>query len=200
MLGSVPSFTFPSIKLEGEEYEALINVPEGLVGAEQPFKIEVLLNGRLFVPIQTTVLINELIDTKEPVQANTEVPKEASAEKPAEEPIVVPAQEIVSSNEAEPVVIRPQESFVAGVVVTVKKDNSLIQDIANKVTKKDNSILRAVESAQVEKEPILKDISKRIIKHPVHRISEPLPKVVAKKPEPIIIPEVQITRGEVVYL
>lgn len=44
---------FPAVKVQ-DEWEALVNVPETMCGMV-PFKIEVLLNGRLFTPVNTTI-------------------------------------------------------------------------------------------------------------------------------------------------
>lgn len=47
--------TFNATSLENGKYESLINLPSTLSEGSHPFKIEVLLNGRLFTPISTKI-------------------------------------------------------------------------------------------------------------------------------------------------
>lgn len=89
LLGETPALTFDAIKLAGNEYEALIDLPDTMKPGAHALKIEVLLNGRIFTPIQTSVTVEGEI--AEPV-APIELPA-SMAEVPAPEPTPAPAPE-----------------------------------------------------------------------------------------------------------
>jgi hypothetical protein len=55
VLGEAPAFSFPAIKLADGGYEVVIDLPRDLRAGAYPFKVEVLLNGRLFTPINHSV-------------------------------------------------------------------------------------------------------------------------------------------------
>lgn len=83
VIGQSPTLTFPAKELQNGKYESLLDLPQTLGEGSHPFKIEVLLNGRLFIPIQTSVnVIQENAKLVEPtVETNLILPKPAA--KPA---------------------------------------------------------------------------------------------------------------------
>jgi hypothetical protein len=68
IIGEAPGFSFPATKLEDGQYEVLIDLPKDLRLGTYPFKVEVLLNGRLFTPINHDVPIT---GPEAPVEAPT---------------------------------------------------------------------------------------------------------------------------------
>lgn len=65
VVGEFPAYSFPATKLTGGQYEVLIDLPKDLKPGSYPLKVEVLLNGRLFTPINRDVPVTG----EEPVQA-----------------------------------------------------------------------------------------------------------------------------------
>jgi hypothetical protein len=55
IIGESPSLTFPAKKLREDQYEVTIDLPSTMKEGKQPFKVEVLLNGRLFTPLNTSI-------------------------------------------------------------------------------------------------------------------------------------------------
>lgn len=55
VVGEAPAYSFPASKLSDGQYEVLIDLPKDLRQGTYPFKVEVLLNGRLFTPINHNV-------------------------------------------------------------------------------------------------------------------------------------------------
>jgi len=71
VIGESPALTFAAKELQNGKYESLMDLPSSLGEGSHPFKIEVLLNGRIFTPIQTSVnVVQKTIEvqkTAEPV-------------------------------------------------------------------------------------------------------------------------------------
>lgn len=71
VIGDSPALTFAAKELQNGKYESLMDLPSSLGEGSHPFKIEVLLNGRIFTPIQTSVnVVQKTIEvqkTAEPV-------------------------------------------------------------------------------------------------------------------------------------
>lgn len=92
VVGETPGFTYPAIKLANGEYEVTMDLPYDMKPGATPFKVEVLLNGRLFTPIQTSIDLQpvNLPDVTIAAPAVTLPPVEtpASAPAPAPEPTV----------------------------------------------------------------------------------------------------------------
>lgn len=79
VVGEAPAYSFPASKLSDGQYEVLIDLPKDLRLGTYPFKVEVLLNGRLFTPINQNVPV-----TGEEKQPASPTPAEIPAvEKPA---------------------------------------------------------------------------------------------------------------------
>ena len=57
VIGESPALTFAAKELQNGKYESLMDLPSSLGEGSHPFKIEVLLNGRIFTPIQTSVSV-----------------------------------------------------------------------------------------------------------------------------------------------
>lgn len=67
IIGDTPGFSFSASKLEHDTYEALVNLPKDLKSGSYAFRIEVLLNGRLFTPINHTIDVSNDV-TEQPEQ------------------------------------------------------------------------------------------------------------------------------------
>lgn len=101
VVGDSPSFTYPAKQLKEGSWEVDIKLPEGTKPGKLPFKIEVLLNGRLFTPITTLVEVAGAVADPVIVAAVTPPPKaepikvepiiKAEPPKPKKEPKVAPA-------------------------------------------------------------------------------------------------------------
>src|SRR5574343_875408 len=115
VLGSNPSASFDARRGNGDAWVCDIDLPLFLEASEVPFKIEVLINGRLFTPLSTTLKVDrtpkieaqvhepevEETEVPEPVQVSVEpevVPEEAPA---PVEPEPVEAEPVVDTNEEE---------------------------------------------------------------------------------------------------
>ena len=86
LIGETPALAFSALKLAGNEYEALIDLPDTIKPGAHQLKIEVLINGKLFTPIQTAITVEG---------AAPDVPVAEPAIEPAVEPeftVVVPVQ------------------------------------------------------------------------------------------------------------
>jgi len=75
VIGDSPAISFPAKSISEGKFEAMIDVPKSLGAGSHPFKIEVLLNGRLFTPINTQITV----ESKQPVSTPEfkETPKAA---------------------------------------------------------------------------------------------------------------------------
>jgi hypothetical protein len=82
VVGEKPSFMYDARSIGDSKFESLIELPLGTVAGNYKLQIEVLLNGKLFTPINTTVQIGEAkiesvqtVETKnEPVEQKIETP------------------------------------------------------------------------------------------------------------------------------
>lgn len=57
LVGSTPALAYPATKLTGTSWETTIDLPEGTKIGSIPFKVEVMINGRIFHPINTMIEI-----------------------------------------------------------------------------------------------------------------------------------------------
>ena len=57
VIGDVPGLSYPAIKLVDGKYKVAIDLPESFTPGSYPFKVEVMLNGRLFTPISTQISV-----------------------------------------------------------------------------------------------------------------------------------------------
>jgi hypothetical protein len=89
IIGEAPGFSFPATKLEDGQYEVLIDLPKDLRLGTYPFKVEVLLNGRLFTPINHNVPIT-----------GPDAPVEAPAVNPTPTPVPSPSLMATITTEA----------------------------------------------------------------------------------------------------
>lgn len=89
IVGEAPGFSFPATKLEDGMYEAIVNLPATLKPGSYPFKVEVLLNGRLFTPINHDVPVTGAEPAVEPPALNpTPNPVPTVEPAPAKAPVV----------------------------------------------------------------------------------------------------------------
>ena len=116
MVGEYPSLSFDATRLPTGEYEVIIDLPANFRVGPQPFKVEVLLNGRLFTPI------NKSIDVSAGDLAEESIPVPAPKPVPSPEPIKEPIKE--PTPQPPPVSAAKKESLLSALEnsVTAKKD------------------------------------------------------------------------------
>jgi hypothetical protein len=105
VIGDVPGMTYPATKLSDDKYEVVIDLPKTVNEGSLPFKVEVLLNGRLFTPISTQISVQR---DEKPAEVTVE-PAPAVVDAPAPAPTVAPAPSILKQTakvaEAVPVTV-----------------------------------------------------------------------------------------------
>ena len=67
VIGESPAVSFNAKSLSEGKFEALIDLPTSMTAGSYPFKIEVLLNGRLFTPINTQISVAAQTEEVKPV-------------------------------------------------------------------------------------------------------------------------------------
>ena len=67
VVGDSPAVSFNAKSLSEGKFEALIDLPKSMTAGSYPFKIEVLLNGRLFTPINTQISVATQTEEVKPV-------------------------------------------------------------------------------------------------------------------------------------
>lgn len=103
IVGETPALSFPALKLKDSEWEVMIDLPSDMKSGAQPFKVEVVLNGRLFTPIQTSIDVQAPSPAEGPVVAAPAItPPPVAQMTSAPEPAPAPAPAIVDLPEPEP--------------------------------------------------------------------------------------------------
>jgi hypothetical protein len=97
LIGEHPSLSFPATKLSNDEWEVIIDLPAGTKPGAHPFKVEVLLNGRLFTPINYSIDVSadDAVNAVEPVQVVA--PVQVAQVEPVQS-VPVPVQDTPKSN------------------------------------------------------------------------------------------------------
>lgn len=136
VLGESPSLMFPCTKNSDGKFSSVIDIPAGFSVGKYPFKIEVLLNGRLFTPINTSVdvtgadinvspAINQPVDATPlpPVEPEIIYPVDEDKEElaPAEVPEIVEVPEAQESSVSE--TPKPSEPKLMQMVLTSSEKN-----------------------------------------------------------------------------
>lgn len=102
LIGESPSFMFPAIELTTGKYECQIDLPDTFNEASHAFKIEVLLNGRLFTPITTIASVSFKGDKDEPIQEPV-IAKVSVIEPPVSETLVPSETKITTTTKTKAV-------------------------------------------------------------------------------------------------
>lgn len=109
VIGDVPGMTYPATKLSDDKYEVVIDLPKTVNEGSLPFKVEVLLNGRLFTPISTQISVQrdekpaEVAVEPAPTVAPTVVPTVVDAPAPTVAPVPSILKQTAKVAEAVPV-------------------------------------------------------------------------------------------------
>jgi hypothetical protein len=174
ILGEGPGLSFPATKLQDGQYEVLMDLPKDLKVGAHPFKVEVLLNGRLFTPVTHSVEVTG--------GATNPVP-----------PVVAPAVPVATPESVAPA---PTVSLMASVTETGAKSRAAISALEALAKK-------PVEQRVAPKhEPVRAKLTMADIAMTAEAI-EPTrkPKKAAKVPEAICTPTVPVTmtKGAIIY-
>lgn len=110
VVGDVPALSFPATKAAGDGYRATIDLPSSMAEGSYPFKVEVLLNGRLFTPISSQINVMKGLRAAEPApEPVTPV---------ADVPVISPAP---AAPQPKPVVRQEAKSMMKAVEETANK-------------------------------------------------------------------------------
>lgn len=136
VVGESPAVSFNAKSLSEGKFEALIDLPKSMTAGSYPFKIEVLLNGRLFTPINTQISVatqtEEVKPVDKPVLEKTEVKPAKSAPKAQEKGKLSRLESVVK----EPVQkLKPRKTTPATAPISESKIR--IADIANEAADRD---------------------------------------------------------------
>lgn len=136
VVGDSPAVSFNAKSLSEGKFEALIDLPKSMTAGSYPFKIEVLLNGRLFTPINTQISVatqtEEVKPVDKPVLEKTEVKPAKSAPKAQEKGKLSRLESVVK----EPVQkLKPRKTTPATAPISESKIR--IADIANEAADRD---------------------------------------------------------------
>lgn len=88
IVGEQPGFIYPAVKLADGKFEVLIELPESVQAGSYPFKIDVLLNGRLFTPINTQIDVVQ-VQTESTIESTSESAPESKSEAISDLPIEI---------------------------------------------------------------------------------------------------------------
>lgn len=161
IIGDAPGLSFPATKLEGGQYEVLIDLPKDMRLGTYPFKVEVLLNGRLFTPINHNVPVT-----------GPEAPVEAPAPNPAPEiklaepaPVKSTLMATVTTEKTEVAPAEPIKTPTAPVMSGLKKlANTPVFTKPAKVqeSKRSTISMADVANAAAAKEPKAKPAAQKV--------------------------------------
>lgn len=109
VVGDSPAYSFSATKVADGKFESVLDLPKDLPAGDYPFRIEVLLNGRLFTPINHSVSVAFESEAKPaPVAPAPETPTPAekpdvkrSLMKTVSEPAPLPRVPVQERNPAE---------------------------------------------------------------------------------------------------
>ena len=182
VVGDHPAYSFPASKISDGSYEVLIDLPKEIKTDKYPFKVEVLLNGRLFTPINTTI---EVAGEKQEEPKVAKTTAKAKKTEPAAEPVVLTQTEPMpfreADPEAKPVGLSGLEKLAKTPVfakpapaVEIKRIRISMADVAN-------------EAEKIEKPAAAPKAQKK-----------PTPKPAVVEARPVGIP-VSLTKGDIIY-
>ena len=139
VVGDSPAVSFNAKSLSEGKFEALIDLPKSMTAGSYPFKIEVLLNGRLFTPINTQISVatqtEEVKPVDKPVLEKTEV-KPVKPVKPVSK-VQVQAREKGKLSRLESVVKEPIQKRKTAPAAPISESKIRIADIANEAADRD---------------------------------------------------------------
>ena len=142
VIGESPAVSFNAKSLSEGKFEALIDLPTSMTAGSYPFKIEVLLNGRLFTPINTQISVaaqtEEVKPIDEPIIEKIEV-KPVKPVKPVSK-VQVQAREKGKLSRLESVVKEPIQKLKprkTAPAAPISESKIRIADIANEAADRD---------------------------------------------------------------
>lgn len=142
VIGESPAVSFNAKSLSEGKFEALIDLPTSMTAGSYPFKIEVLLNGRLFTPINTQISVaaqtEEVKPVDEPIIEKIEV-KPVKPVKPVSK-VQVQAREKGKLSRLESVVKEPIQKLKprkTAPAAPLSESKIRIADIANEAADRD---------------------------------------------------------------
>ncbi len=210
IVGEFPGLQFPATKLADGKYEALVDLPKTLREGAYDFKVEVLLNGRLFTPISTKI---DVVGGYENKVSDDRV---AELEPPVEQPLETVLKHAATKTEealppTAPVMPAPKvESLLKKVDETAPAKKPKVSRVEPKLTPKPAmSALESVAKAPVQKRKVatpspapapmkfsMKDIANEAVESDTHTKAEHAPTVVVEQVTSIPI---SLVRGDIIY-
>jgi hypothetical protein len=127
VVGESPALMFPAVKLSGDEWEVTIDLPSDFREGAHPFKIEVLINGRIFTPINHSISVGftEAPVQQEPTITLAPAPMPAPMPEPTialtQPPAPAPAPAIAVSPPVPAPVLTPAPSQVPAAPISLLK-------------------------------------------------------------------------------
>lgn len=138
VIGESPAVSFNAKSLSEGKFEAMIDLPTSMTAGSYPFKIEVLLNGRLFTPINTQISV--VTQTEEEVKPVDEPIIEKIEVKPVKPASKAQAREKGKLSRLESVVKEPIQKLKprkTAPAAPISKSKIRIADIANEAADRD---------------------------------------------------------------
>ena len=108
LIGENPQYVYTAKCIDGIKFSVGIDLPKNMTPGEQPFKIEVLLNGKVMTPINKTMQVQALMNVQPAPALPAPAPVQAVVPAQAQTPVQVqvPENKKVQQNKntpAEPV-------------------------------------------------------------------------------------------------
>ncbi len=194
VLGSNPTASFDARRGNGDAWVCDIDLPLFLEASEIPFKIEVLINGRLFTPLSTTLKV----DRTPKIESQVHEPEVEETEVPEPVQVAVPP-EVVPEEAPAPVVPEP-----------VKTPEPVVETKEDEKKKVAEALAKIFETTPVVNTPPKKTGSMFAqideMAGPAKVAPPPAPALKIKPKRRVSIPEsrpskvvVHVTKGPVVY-
>jgi hypothetical protein len=139
VIGESPAVSFNAKSLSEGKFEALIDLPTSITAGSYPFKIEVLLNGRLFTPINTQISVAAQTEEVKPVDEPIIEKIEVKPVKPVSK-VQVQAREKGKLSRLESVVKEPIQKLKprkTAPAAPISESKIRIADIANEAADRD---------------------------------------------------------------
>lgn len=212
VVGEHPAMVFNATKLQESQYEAIIDLPSATMRAgSHPFKVEVLLNGRLFTPINMAISVEggfghmvsderaaEL--TPAPVQPLENVLKNAAKAKdipPAASVAPIPKMESLLKKVDETAPFKKTKA-VRDPKLAPKPAMSALESVAKAPVEKRKKVTvsHTLAPAQPLKKCSMKDVANEAAERDQTTTIEHAPTVVVEQVTSIPI---SLTRGDIVY-
>lgn len=194
ILGTTPELSFAASKGEGDTWGAEVLVPKFIDAGSYDFRVEVVLNNRLFTPL------NKKIEIASGVQPEVQMAVQPEVEAPAEPAVqTVPEPEVQMA--VQPEVEVPRSSFSTPLMTVITAQDEKVQKPTApempRVQAKMPKIVPKVEAPAQEsittilppapQLSLLKNVAEKPAKRVYERIKTAMPKPGSVKIEPIRI-------------